>query len=150
MAIYTVHSKGEPERDAIFLREGFSPGAFVFTAFWAIWHRMWVAGLVLIVLIAGIDMLGRYFEVPEVAVSAVSIAVNLLFGLEAQELRRRALARRGFDELGLTSGRNLYEAELRFFADWVSPGAVPPPPPVPAFRPPGGSHEPLGLFSTAG
>ena len=44
MAIYSVHNRdGASDEQAIFVAEGFSTGALVFTVLWAAWHRMWEA-----------------------------------------------------------------------------------------------------------
>jgi hypothetical protein len=151
MAIYSVHSKGDPERDAIFVRDGFSWAAFIFTVLWALWNRMWIVAVVLFAAMIGISAIGTWFGLHETAVSIINMAVGLLFGMEAQDLRRWSLARRGYHETGITAGDGLEDAELRFFLSQTSERISYPPAPVPIFRPQHGSgHEPLGLFNAAG
>ncbi len=151
MALYSVHSKGDALRDAIFVREGFSLTAFILTVAWALWNRMWIVTAVLVAIMSGFSALGTWFGLNEMATGIINFAISLLFGLEAQDLRRWSLARRGYHQVGLTAGDSLEDAELRFFQSEVSERVAYPAAPVPHFRAEhGGGHEPLGLFNTAG
>ena len=48
---------------------------------------------------------------------------GLLFALEANNIRRLSLARRGWRDIGGSFGGNLDEAEIRFFEKWGKAGA---------------------------
>ena len=137
MRLYTVHVRDNLE-DAVFVRDGFAWLAFLFPAIWLLVHRLWwetLGYLVLVALLfAGLNAAG----VTAIAIQVAFAALNLLVGFEANELRRSALDRRGWTEMGSVVARNAEEAEVRFFAD--------PPMPVrrtgPAERPWSGSGEP--------
>ncbi|HLF21444.1 MAG TPA: DUF2628 domain-containing protein [Aestuariivirga sp.] len=149
MAIYSVHSRpGAPAEDSIFVKEGFAWAAFFFTLLWALWHRMWIVAAVAFSATAAIAAAASWLALGDLTVNLASLAVSLILGFEGNDLRRWSLARRGCREIGMAAGRDLGEAELRFFAA-LAPGryseASPAPPKL---RPEG--HDPLGLFGTAG
>jgi hypothetical protein len=151
MAIFTVHSKGNAVEDAIFVQDGFSWAAFLLTGAWALWNRMWITGIMVIAALIALSAGTTAIGLSEGFGGALNLALSLLFGLEAQDLKRWSLARRGYQQVGLVSADDVTEAELRFFDTLehrattlpTAPASVQPP----TFR---GEREPLGLFNTAG
>jgi len=118
MRVYTVHRRGRglfEEPETVFVKEGFCWPAFVFGAFWAFWHRMWITGLLLAVFALVVTATDGMAGAGAVAAVIVEVAVSLLIGLEANDWRRRALARRGFEEVAVVCGRRETDAMLRFF-----------------------------------
>jgi hypothetical protein len=148
MAIYSVHNRPAARADdAIFVKEGFAWTAFVFTLLWALWHRMWIVAVIVFSVTATIAAFGSWLGQGDLPINLASLAVSLILGFEGNDLRRWSLARQGYEEVGLAAGRDLDEAELRFFAAQASvqsPGANLLPPKL---RPEG--HDPLGLFGSA-
>lgn len=103
----------------VFVRDGFHGWALFFAPFWLAAHRLWLAlggyvagALILSVAIAATGISGWP---PAVAF----LGLSLLVALEGGTLRRRALARRGWRELGVVSAPDLEAAERRFFDSWV-------------------------------
>jgi hypothetical protein len=45
--------------------------------------------------------------------------LNLIFGFEARNIRRAMLAARGYDVIGVVTGRDLEDAERRFLSEWL-------------------------------
>ena len=132
MTTYSIYARPDDRgaADAIFLPDGFSWKAFVFTWVWALWNRMWiVAGLALSVM-----LIASAFQPAAVLLSLGSPVMGLL----AMICWAGALNRRKYAEIGLSNGGSLEEAELRFYAG----GADAPKPvaPMPA------THDVLGLF----
>ena len=128
MRIYTVQQGPDPRSagdDIEFVREGFSWGAFFFTLAWSLYHGLWIVFVIVLVAsallsgvmaLAGFDGFGR---------GAVWFAASLLFGYEANNLRRWTLKRRGWRQVGIASGRALADAEHRFFGIYaVSPSGM--------------------------
>jgi len=117
LAIYTIHSRG-PEldalRDARFLRDGFSWGAFWLGPFWLLRHGLyaacvaWVGAFVVVALGAGTVL-------SPAAATGVFLAIQLLLGLEADHLVQRKLGRNGYLLVDIVAARNLHEAEVGFF-----------------------------------
>jgi hypothetical protein len=117
LAIYTIHSQStahEAIRDARFLRDGFSFGAFWLGPAWLARHgfycvlAIWVATiLVLAIAAATILSPGASFT--------VVLAIQALLGLEADHLLQAKLARKGYKLVDIVAAPNLDEAEVAFF-----------------------------------
>jgi len=126
MRSYTVYRRvrsiGDPEaeaRDTEFVREGFSWIAFVVPVLWLLYFRLWLVLLGFLVLAvaltAGLAALGAETWVR----FAVQIALALMVGAEAHNLRRWTLARHGYEFVGVVLGRDQMEAETRYFRGWT-------------------------------
>lgn len=163
MSIYTVHepplraaeTMPDPDRFA-FVRDGFSVWAFLFAVLWMLWHRLWLVLLAYVVVIVGIESALRYAGFSGPVLAIVAVFISLLVGIESGTLRRFALARRGWKNVGVVSGGDLEEAERRFFAAWTretpmkrpdAPAGTPAAAPIP--RPPPSSGV-IGLFPEPG
>ncbi len=118
MRIYTVHIDPlsvADDRGALFLREGFSWPAAVFSVFWAIYHGLWDWALVLLaaglalsaaVVVSGLD---------DLSAMAVEIGFMALVGATSNDWRRWVLARRGYRLDDIVSGEDVIAAEQRYF-----------------------------------
>ncbi len=101
MASYIVHAPPAGAGDArafdaaVLVKDGFSVFAFALTLIWALWHRMWLVALLVLLfdlaLIAALGLLG----VHPLAAMGAELAVSLLIGLEAAAIRSWHLARKG-------------------------------------------------------
>jgi hypothetical protein len=167
MSVFTVHAPPlraadavpDPERIA-FVRDGFSFWAFLFTVLWMARYRMWLVLLIYVVVVAGVETALRYAGVGAGGIAIVALLISLLIGLESGTLRRFALARRGWRNVGVVTGEDMEDAERRFFDAWAAAPdksetpprstSVPPVPPPPS--PPGAPHSPeiVGLFPEPG
>ena len=131
MAVFTVHGPPlrpadpapDPER-VVFVRDGFSFWAFLLAPLWMLWHRMWLVLVAYLVLAGGLLAVLRAVGVSPAAIITAGLLISLLLGLEASTLRRVTLRRRGFKEVGLTSGNDREVAERRFFETWRRDGAL--------------------------
>lgn len=142
MANYSVYRRSEDALDrAVFVKQGFSWPAFLFTFWWCLWHRLWLAAAVVVVLLVVIGT-----AVGGAAAVGLQLIVMLAAGCWGNDLRRLALAATGHREDQLVYGRSLEEAELRYFA---SAGEAEFPAPSATTRSNPTDHEPLGLFGTA-
>jgi hypothetical protein len=134
MTTYSIYAKPNDRAaaEAIFLPDKFSWAGFVLTWVWALWNRMWIVA----VLILSVMFIAS--ALPAVPQFLLSIGVSILMGLHGNDLLGWSLARRGYTEIGLSNGRALEEAELRFYAD----GVIAPSLPAPVFK----EFDALGLF----
>jgi hypothetical protein len=130
MATYSIYS-GQRIEEAVFVREGFSWPAAVFTGFWALWHRMWIVGVVAIAVILLASTLPPAIEL------FVNLATTLVFGVFGSDLREWSLARRGLSNIDVVEARNIELAELEFYTTPRSAAVIP------AVAP-----DMLGLFGT--
>ena len=126
MLTYTVHEPPDPPADRIdraeklvFIKDGFSWAAAFFGPLWMIVHRLWWALLGFVVVVGGLQLVGKLAAVDQRWVALTGFAVNLLVGFEADTLRRWALERRSWRMLGAVSGRTYAECERRFFEAWL-------------------------------
>ena len=138
--------------DAVFVREGFSRAAFFLGPFWLAWNRLW--GF-LILWFALLFLL--VFEAPKVlswgAIFWIVLLLEILLGLEGNNLRRGELARRGFRLTDVAAGLRRVDAERAYFRRALT--AIPPPLPAPKITdaphpptPPSG--DVVGLFPHPG
>lgn len=128
MAIYTVHAPPEASLDEAtagrirFIRDGFSVWALVLPGAWLLWNRLWLAFLGWLVAMIGFELMGRAFGDTTALIAATLFGVFL--ALEARDLQRWTLERRGWRFLGVVEGSDLEVAERRFFETWVAPPAT--------------------------
>ena len=126
---------------AVFVKQGFSWPAFLFTFAWALWHRLWAAVAFIIVFLAAIGtILGG------ISATGLTLVVMLAAGCWGSDLRNRALLARGYREDQLVHGQRLEDAELRYFAAAGETEIAAPPAKIKSNLM---DHEPLGLFGTA-
>ncbi|HEY2526971.1 MAG TPA: DUF2628 domain-containing protein [Xanthobacteraceae bacterium] len=126
MPVYTVHEpplRGDEPLSAaeryVFVRDGFSIAAFLFAPFWMLWHRLWLALALYVVVTGLLETVLMAVGASPMTVTLLAALISLLVGLEAGSLRRLTLSRRGYKQVGLVSGADIEDAERRFFAVWV-------------------------------
>lgn len=113
---------GAPPDEAVFLRDGFALGPFVFTLLWALYRKLWFAALLIAAAFAGLMLLGAALRWSPEAVAAAEFVLALLIGFEGHSWRRATLERRGWVEAAVVAAPNLAAAEQRYFA--TMPGAA--------------------------
>lgn len=123
MRAYTVHAPAQeplaPERFA-FVKDGISWPALLVPILWILWHRLWLALMGYVIFLLVVMWIGRL--VNEGAATIVATLGLILFALEANNIRRLSLRRRGWRDMGGSFGQNLDEAEIRFFEKWTKAG----------------------------
>jgi Protein of unknown function (DUF2628) len=126
MSVYTVYKPPLRAADAasdprrfVFVRDGFYFWAFLLAPLWMLWHRLWLVLVGYLVLSAAVDAAFAVLGASGLTVILVATLISLLVGLEAGTLRRIALSRRGWNNVGVVSGDDLEDAERRFFGAWL-------------------------------
>jgi len=173
MPVYTVHAPTTNAADFAatdrfaFVRDGFHFWAAVLGVVWLAWHRLWLALLGWIVLIAIIDFGMVKLGVGGGTILLVDTLLALLLGFEAASLERWTLSRRNWRQLDIVVADDAEAAERRFFDRWTArqrgPGndqlavdrGAPPPtrniPGQPFSKPPPLPHSDIiGLFPDPG
>jgi hypothetical protein len=104
---------------------------------------MWLVAAAMLAGFAALEAGGRALGIGEAVLSLAVLAANLVFGFEAQRLRQLTLEKSGRPQIATSHGRNLEEAELRYFL-----AALPKPagPPGPRFAATGSGVDTLGIF----
>lgn len=114
-AVYIKPKDANPMETATFVEEGFSFSAFVFNMFWAIYHRAWLAALVIFAVINVLSYLEIKQILSQEGVMALNIGLLLVVGFEASDWYQTALKRRGYILMDIVTGRNEEQAQQRFF-----------------------------------
>jgi hypothetical protein len=173
MPVYTVHAPVTNGADIAatdrfaFVRDGFYFWAALLGVIWLAWHRLWLALLGWIVLMAAIDVAMVKLGVGGGSILLVDILLALLLGFEAASLERWTLSRRNWRQVDIVVADDEEAAERRFFDRWtakqrglsndtsaVDRGAPPPTRDIPgqpfSRPPPLPRNEIIGLFPEPG
>jgi len=171
MPVYTVHAP--VNRDAgiratdrfAFVRDGFHVWAALLAPLWLAWHRLWLALIGWIVVVAVIDVALARLGAGAAAMFWANVLLALLTGFEAASLRRATLSRRNWRQLDIVVADDEESAERRFFDRWTASQRMPgndqsavdrggPPPtrdiPGQPFSRPPPHNEIIGLFPEPG
>jgi hypothetical protein len=157
MSVYTVLEPAKQTGSAVdraerivFIRDRFTWSAFLFAPLWLLYRRLWLVflayALVSVALAAGL----RWAGVGSGGQAVVGLLVALLVGIEATNLRRWTLVRRGWRELGMVVGEDIVDAERRFFHAWVAGEFERTPAPPSGHRPAVYRPDVVGLFPEPG
>ena len=133
------------------VKDAFSWGAFLFTFLWFFFHRLWLAGLCVLLLVFAFGGIMALLDVHPLAGSIAQLLLQSLIGLEANSLRRWTLARHGRPAVDAVTAADRDEAEAKAFARWLDakPAPLPRPAPSPALSAPRRSDPVIGLFPDA-
>jgi len=117
MRIYTLHQPSK-NRDAVAevvpIKEGFSWPGFFFSVIWALWHRLWFWAIGFAVASIVLGLILKSLGGNEFVQSTASLALALIIGWTANDLRRRKLAKQGFEERAVMVANNKETAIVRF------------------------------------
>lgn len=138
VSAFTVHeppqvggTKLQQAESLLFVRDGFSWRAALFSPFYFLVRGEWLALAVYaaaaIALVAVLNLIGAKSD----WFGWTFLLLNVIAGFEASDLKRWSLGRAGWREIATVSGRGRDEAERRFFDAWL-----------PTVRPETPGHEP--------
>jgi hypothetical protein len=172
MPVYTVHAPTADGADLratdrfAFVRDGFHVWAALLGVVWLAWHRLWLALIGWIVLMAVVDVAMVRLRIGGGTILLADILLALLLGFEAASLKRWTLSRRHWRQLDIVVADDEEAAERRFFDRWtakqrllndqaaVDRGAPPPTRDIPgqpfSKPPPLPQSEIIGLFPEPG
>ena len=117
MRLYTVHVRRhgpDSDGDLVLIKEGICWPAFFLGPLWALWHRLWLAALVLLIAYLGLSGSALLLRLDGLSQGAVSVGVAAIVGFVANDLRRRWLERRHFTLAAVVSAAGREAAEWRF------------------------------------
>ena len=117
MRVYTIHHDPidvGPESEFVVVKEGFCWPAFVFTALWALWHRMWLVFVLLLVAGVALELALALLGADDVASLAIGLGYALFVGYGANDWRRWTLARRGKALMGIVAAADTEAALYRY------------------------------------
>jgi len=110
-----------PEKDTLFIRDGFSWLAFFFPLPWLLFKKMWlVAGLAVVFYLVCV-LIAEQWGLDGLPV-AFNFILSLWTSLEGGHVRAKMLERRGWDLRAEIAAHDLEEAEELYFAGWGDRG----------------------------
>lgn len=130
MRTYTVHlapgfrpdaAAGARAAEVVLVREGFSFPAFLFTGFWALFHRLWLAAALILAVTLALTAVEEGLRLGGGTRAALGICFSLGIGFFGPDWRRAKLAKKGWRDWGVIAADD-EDAALRRFWDEVSPG----------------------------
>jgi antitoxin (DNA-binding transcriptional repressor) of toxin-antitoxin stability system len=159
MTTFTLHlprdaRPGDPTAldESELVKDAFSWGAFFFTFLWFFYHRLWLAGIGVLILVFAFGGALALLDVHPLAGSIAQLLLQALIGLEANSLRRWTLTRRGRPAVDVVAAADQDEAEGKAFARWLEarPSTLPrSPASSPIQSIPRRSEPVIGLFPDA-
>jgi hypothetical protein len=130
MKTYTLHlpadgQEGDPKalERAELVKDGFTWSAFFFTFLWFFYHRLWLAGIAVLVALLAVGFLFGVLRVPPFQATLAQFLIQILIGLEASSLRRWTLARRGRPAVDVVTASNIDEAATKAFGRFLGASA---------------------------
>lgn len=123
--IYTIHIRpdlAQPYDQAEFVEEGFSWRAFLFTAFWLLYRRLWVPAFLVIAVNALVFSLEEAKVLHSGSIAVLQIAIALIVGYHGHDWYRARLKSKGYIMADIVSGENLLRAEQRFYDRFAAAG----------------------------
>ena len=127
MPVYTIHAPAADSAETrlaadrfVFVRDGFHIWAFLFGPLWLAAHRLWLALLGYVAVIAAVELALSQLRMGILARLGVTLLIALLTGFEAASLRRWTLSRRKWRQLDIVVADDTESAERRFFDRWAS------------------------------
>lgn len=100
--------------------------AFVLAPVWMLINRLWLALVMYIAAIVALELIMAAVGMHELWQALVGLAIHLVIGFEADEIRRLSLARKGWRAVAVVTGRDAEEGEARFLEGWPAIAATQP------------------------
>jgi hypothetical protein len=129
--VLTAPAATDPDRDTVFIRDGFSWLAFLFPLPWMLFRRLWLSAAVAVALyLVSIFVTEQYGL--DAAPVACSFLISLWVSLEGGEARVRRYERLGWQVDRVLAAQTIGDAEAIYFADKAASARRQPTEPLPA------------------
>lgn len=118
MRLYAAYvDPASPERDraTAMVKQGMCWPAFAFSVLWALWHRLWLTAVILLVAVVGIDIVFRALGADEMTSGIAGLGLAAYIGLSANDWRGRVLERRGMRLAAIVAAPDAERAVQRLF-----------------------------------
>ena len=127
MHVYTSHRRSaglfEPP-ELVLVKEGFCWPAFLFTVLWTLWHRMWLAALLLLLAQGALGAVATAAGLHPLAEAALSLGFMLFVGFGGNDWRRGSLRRRRFADGPVVAAADRDMGEWRLLEAETRTGAI--------------------------
>ena len=129
--VLTAPAAVDPDRDTVFIRDGFSWLAFLFPLPWMLFRRLWLSAAISVALYLVSIFIAEQYALDAVPV-ACSFLISLWVSLEGGEARVRRYERLGWQVERILAAQNVADAEAIHFADKAANARRQPAEPLPA------------------
>ena len=103
----------------VFIQEGFSFKAFIFTLFWIMYNKLYFVSFLLLALITIIQVLLYNGYISNSSVSVINlIGIQLFCGYNAIDWVQHSLLKKKFKLASIVFAKNLNEAQIKFFSEY--------------------------------
>lgn len=151
--VMTAPAAGDPDRDTVFIRDGFSWLAFLLPLPWLLFRKLWLIAAAAVALYLASIYAAEAWRLDALPI-AFSFVLSLWVALEGGEARRRRFERLGWSLDRVMSAETLADAEAVYFAERSARArnqSIEPLPVLPVGRPVvSGNIVPLGLIGPQG
>lgn len=120
---YTVHIRPDAPhayQDPVLVKEGFSWLALLMPPLWAFLNRLWVLGLVLLVVLGVLGDSPASVGLTELGAGIVSFTLAVIVGFLAADLRRNWLRRKGYVTADIVVAPDEMTARHRFYERYAA------------------------------
>jgi hypothetical protein len=138
-----VREKALGDPDLVAVPSGFSWGALLFQALWALYRKAWFTALVLLIIGMLVPLAGEVAGLAPGAMVVLQIALAIIMGLGANEIRMGELHLRRYRTIAMLDARNLDEAEIGGFERWLNQSEAVPEASATPDESPHGKAQPL-------
>ena len=114
MRIYRVYETSNSELDVVPIKEGFNWVAFLCPLLWALFHRMWLLTLIILMANVCIGLFLTKFGGDEVVLFTVFMCVATIIGWTANDFRVQALTNSGYRLVAILLANNMEGAIERY------------------------------------
>ncbi len=118
MKVYSVHlnpREDNPYEQAKFIPEGFNLYAFIFTGFWALYHRNWWMAALFFTLHFGSGFYGASVGLSAPSIVFLEFGFRVMIGLSANDLWRALLERKDWATSDVVVAYSELEATHRYY-----------------------------------
>lgn len=116
MKIFSVYlDKKNTLEKAVFVKNGFSLKAFIFSYLWFLFNRMWFIAIALFLLNAILFACIFNAHIDFVCYYVINLAITLYVGSSAMNLKEMSLISRGYKLKESIVAKDEAEAQLKFF-----------------------------------
>ena len=126
MTVFTVHEPPSPPADRIdraeqlvFVKDGFSWGAFLLGPVWLLANRLWWAAFVYIGILVLASLALKSLGAADGWSSLLVLGLNAIIAFEAHVLKVVKLEQEGWASLGAVTGNGIADCERRFYEGWL-------------------------------
>jgi hypothetical protein len=151
--VMTAPAAVDPDRDTVFIRDGFSWLAFLFPLPWLLFRRLWLAAAIAVALYLVSIFVAEQYELDTVPI-AFSFLLSLWVSLEGGLARAGRFERLGWQIDRVMAAENVADAEAIYFAEKAAASRRRPTEPLPSLptaRPLGQNNAvALGLIGPQG